>query len=327
MYGISCNLGYISCPIVVIGLCMSCRSNNTTTMYNLAVISIRGFFRHLVPQMEYFHTSMKYCLPILFTICWLCISAGRNLRANFGPWLLSGWKKLPSPPTAIQTPTPSPPTPSPLAFTEPRYFMRVSSLGIPSLIQSSIDDPWYHLSCRQSTSFAVLDNLVLYIKHVLSQVNYTKLGHLNVSYNNISELTASIFQWPRLSYLDFKHNPLTTLYDLSGVTCDLVLKVMMEWSSGMQHRSLQWFRATLLYLPCIRNGYSAILEAIDCAGGINLSIQTHQTNRRYKCVFNVWRDFIKDSLTMSDFEFGLQHPDVRRVWFRQCAFGAIYIYM
>ena len=108
MYGISCNLGYISCPIVVIGLCMSCRSNNTTTIYDLAVISIRGFFRHLVPQMEYFHTSMKYCLPILFTICWLCISAGRNLRANFGPWLLSGWKKLPSPPTAIQTPTPSP---------------------------------------------------------------------------------------------------------------------------------------------------------------------------------------------------------------------------
>ena len=77
--------------------------------------------------------------------------------------------------------------------------------------------------------FEMTNNIVVSLNPYLSHANYTELTYLDVSRNNISELTSVVVsQCPRLRFLDIEHNSLVTLEDFSGITRKFPLKVIIE---------------------------------------------------------------------------------------------------
>ena len=77
------------------------------------------------------------------------------------------------------------------------------------------------------TRFDIAHNSVLSFKPFLLNATFAELGDIDVSQNNISELTpVMILQWPRLRSLDIEENLLETLSDLSRITRGFILKVM-----------------------------------------------------------------------------------------------------
>ena len=106
-----------------------------------------------------------------------------------------------------------------LMLTEPNYFFgfrRLTALDLSDKIFSAIPD----ISPLADTLMRlfIVDNVVASLETFLYNSTYTELTSLDVTHNNISELTPKmISQWPRLAYLSIEYKMLETLDDLSGI--------------------------------------------------------------------------------------------------------------
>ena len=130
-----------------------------------------------------------------------------------------------------------------LVFIERDYFLgfrRLIFLGLSRNRHSTTPDITPLAGTLEQ--FEMTNNVVVSLNPYLSHANYTKHAYLDVSRNNISELTSVIIsQCPMSRFLDIEHNSLLTLEDMSGITREFPLEVIIE-NNGVYNTHTAWQR-------------------------------------------------------------------------------------